>query len=264
MWKCSNCGEICTSAYCDRCGLPKEESVFGEVEETESLTDEEVLEEIARKSVEAEDDRIVETENSNIEEEVYEAEEYGGDEDLYLEDAYVEPDELIESKRAKSKKEVRAEEKREKRVAELEDRLKKAKTGQQQVPVTYKYEVKLKRLKKTFAVTVTVVVAVCVVLLAVLGLTMGSKLGKMKAEDADQKGKISNLESQNREMIIRLNSLEAENAELLELKESVRILESDGTYHMYGCDEIDSGLIWIYGKEQVVGNSRYIKCEKCN
>lgn len=246
MWKCSNCGEICTASYCDKCGLPKEESVFDEIEEIDQAEIEKI---IAESSCEIE----AEKEEPDSLTDSAEFDEY----EDYVEDAYAEPQDLIASKRVMSKKEAKAEKKREKRVAELEDKLKKEKFGQQQIPLTYKYEIRLKHMKKVCITAMTVTVLVCAGLLAVIGFGAGSKIKALNAENSEQKANIGSLNEKN-------GTLETENAELRELKESVRVLEIDGTYHMYGCSEIKSGIIRILDKEQVVGNSIYDKCDVCN
>lgn len=297
MWKCSNCGEICNSAYCDKCGLPKEESVFDELPEEETVPDTEASEFVDEdygfeneesvhedENIETQDDELLTVCINGEEIPVYgKADEYS-DEGEYIEydeleeprdaeyfdedDEYIEPVDLVESKIAKSKREAKSEEKREKRVAELEEKLKGERVNRNQVPASYKYEVKAKQLRAAFVAVIVFVVVVCTAVLFVMGRSWkatGEKaVQTLRDENESQKAKISSLESQLSDMKAKMEALEKEKNSLSEMKEAVRVLESDGTYHMYGCDEIDSDLIWIYGKEQIIGDSRYIKCEKCN
>ena len=297
MWKCSNCGEICKSAYCDKCGLPKEESVFDELPEEDAVSDTEAPELVGEECEFENEEPTTEDENTETQDDelltvcingeeipVYGKMDEYSDEGEYIEydeleeprnaeyhdedDEYIEPVDLVESKIAKSKREAKSEEKREKRVAELEEKLKGERVNRNQVPASYKYEVKAKQLRVAFVAVIVFVVVVSVAVLFVMGrswkVTGEKAVQTLRAENESQKAKISSLESQLGDLKAQMAELEKENDSLAEMNEAVRVLESDGTYHMYGCEEIDSDLIWIYGKEQIIGDSRYIKCEKCN
>jgi len=330
MWKCSNCGEICNGAFCDRCGLPKEESVFDDFEFSEKELEgkkgvsQEDIDELIEKALPSEadeeeafdidsliadilpeedgdgeiadldiDELIAdgfdldaliegalgtekpeddEQEDSDFDELTEgalkpETDEEFSEDDLsveYIEDAYIEPEELAESKRAKSKKEIKADEKREKRVADLEEKLKKERASQYQLPSGVKYEVKLKKLKRISIIVVASVVAVCALLSFVLIRKYSSENAEMKKMINTQNVTISNLEGELEDVGGQKAELEDEIGVLRKLNEAVRVIDSNGIYHMYGCEEVADGVIWIYEKEQVVDNPRYEKCIKCN
>ena len=62
---------------------------------------------------------------------------------------------------------------------------------------------------------------------------------------------ISNLEGELEDVGGRKAELEDEIGVLRKLNEAVRVIDSNGIYHMYGCEEVGDGVIWIYEKEQV-------------
>ena len=91
-----------------------------------------------------------------------------------------------------------------------------------------------------------------------------SEIESLKEENGSLNEKVDSLNLEISGLNAKLGSVQSEVSMLRGLKDKVKVLEFNGTYHTYGCSAISSGRYWIYDKEQVVNNSNYKKCSVCH
>lgn len=278
MWKCSDCGSICKKDICEKCGLSREETLFDDI-----YTDDEVEEfiepielpdpEQKKKNamLKAREELKREKRVAKLEKKLNKAKKTKDGESA--EDEYAVPRKrkrlsasavyvviillvvavsatLMVAMNAGQKGEVESVKKENEelraKISGLESELNNTKTDFEQANSEAEgMDTENSDLRSEKE-------------------SLESDIQVLKEENDSLNEKIDSLNSEISELNTKLSSTQAEVSLLRGLKDKVKVLEFNGTYHTYGCSAISSSKYWIYDRDQVVNNSNYKKCSVCH
>jgi len=269
MWKCSDCGAICKADVCEKCGLRKEETLFGD----DYFDDEDFIEplelpdpeeKMKKHMLKAKEEVKREKRVAKLEKKLDKAKKTkpGFAHEAPTKEKNKKPlavilgvllcvvvavsivTSVILVKNKMTADKVNQELKT--KISVLEGDLEAAKSGYEQV----NSQADSKNSENN---------------------DLRSEKERLEAENTELRDeneqlneRIDELNTEVSDLTSKLGAVQSENSSLRGLRDKVKVVEYNGTYHTYGCSAISSGKYWIYDRDQVVGNSKYKKCDVCH